>query len=72
MRPCSDDVEQYFNYMGCLAVEGTYDRMYALLDGAHPRGQKPFTESSRHALRARCAGADARSILAARSKHPGD
>ncbi len=30
----SDDVEQYFNYMGCLAVEGTYDRMYALLDGA--------------------------------------
>jgi hypothetical protein len=27
-------VEQYFNYMGCLAVEGTYDRMYALLDGA--------------------------------------
>ena len=32
----SDDVEQYFNYMGCLAVEGTYDRMYALLDGATP------------------------------------
>ena len=27
-------MEQYFNYMGCLAVEGTYDRMYALLDGA--------------------------------------
>jgi hypothetical protein len=27
-------VEQYFNYMGCLAVEGTYDRMFALLDGA--------------------------------------
>lgn len=31
--PCSDDVEQYFNYMGCLAVEGTYDRMYALQAG---------------------------------------
>jgi hypothetical protein len=30
----SDDVEQYFNYMGCLAVEGTYDRMYALINGA--------------------------------------
>jgi hypothetical protein len=27
-------VEQYFNYMGCLAVEGTYDRMFSLLDGA--------------------------------------
>ena len=22
-----DDLEQYFNYMGCLAEEGTYDRM---------------------------------------------
>lgn len=28
------DVEYYFNYMGCLAVEGTYDRMYKLVDGA--------------------------------------
>jgi len=27
------DVEYYFNYMGCLAVEGTYDRMYKLVDG---------------------------------------
>ncbi|KAK7333571.1 hypothetical protein VNO80_30346 [Phaseolus coccineus] len=26
-----DDVEQYFNYMGMLAVDGTYDRMEALL-----------------------------------------
>lgn len=26
-----DDVEQYFNYMGMLAVEGTYDKMEALL-----------------------------------------
>lgn len=31
-----DDVEQYFNYMGYLAVEGTYDRMEALLQGRHP------------------------------------
>ena len=22
----NDDVEQYFNYMGCLAVEGTYGK----------------------------------------------
>jgi len=27
----SEDVEYYFNYMGCLAVEGTYDRMEAML-----------------------------------------
>ncbi|XP_020577403.1 protein LHCP TRANSLOCATION DEFECT [Phalaenopsis equestris] len=27
-----DDVEQYFNYMGMLAVEGSYDKMEALLD----------------------------------------
>eukprot|EP00262_Sarcandra_glabra_P004748 TRINITY_DN159_c0_g1_i1.p1 TRINITY_DN159_c0_g1~~TRINITY_DN159_c0_g1_i1.p1 ORF type:complete len:198 (+),score=37.50 TRINITY_DN159_c0_g1_i1:52-594(+) len=26
-----DDVEQYFNYMGMLAVEGSYDKMEALL-----------------------------------------
>ncbi|KAD4386021.1 hypothetical protein E3N88_26190 [Mikania micrantha] len=26
-----DDVEQYFNYMGMLAVEGTYDKMEAIL-----------------------------------------
>jgi hypothetical protein len=26
-----DDVEQYFNYMGMLAAEGTYDKMNALL-----------------------------------------
>eukprot|EP00270_Netrium_digitus_P002492 TRINITY_DN1281_c0_g1_i1.p1 TRINITY_DN1281_c0_g1~~TRINITY_DN1281_c0_g1_i1.p1 ORF type:complete len:173 (-),score=27.53 TRINITY_DN1281_c0_g1_i1:200-718(-) len=32
-----DDVEQYFNYMGMLATEGTYDRMEALLNqGIHP------------------------------------
>ncbi|MQM11434.1 hypothetical protein Taro_044341 [Colocasia esculenta] len=32
-----DDVEQYFNYMGMLAVEGTYDRMEALLNQSiHP------------------------------------
>lgn len=29
--------EQYFNYMGMLAVDGTYDRMNALLDqNIHP------------------------------------
>ena len=37
-------MEQYFNYMGCLAVEGTYDRMYALLDGA------PLSSKQRHAF----------------------
>ncbi|EEF39426.1 protein LHCP TRANSLOCATION DEFECT [Ricinus communis] len=32
-----DDVEQYFNYMGMLAVEGTYDKMEALLSqDIHP------------------------------------
>ncbi|KAH6555083.1 hypothetical protein KP509_01G109700 [Ceratopteris richardii] len=32
-----DDVEQYFNYMGMLAIEGTYDKMEALLnEGIHP------------------------------------
>ncbi|KAL2634003.1 hypothetical protein R1flu_005482 [Riccia fluitans] len=32
-----DDVEQYFNYMGMLAAEGTYDKMEALLStGTHP------------------------------------
>ncbi|XP_065862336.1 protein LHCP TRANSLOCATION DEFECT-like [Euphorbia lathyris] len=32
-----DDVEQYFNYMGMLAVEGTYDKMEALLnEDIHP------------------------------------
>ncbi|GIL99951.1 hypothetical protein Vretimale_4987 [Volvox reticuliferus] len=31
-----DDVEQYFNYMGFLATEGTYDRMEAMLkSGLH-------------------------------------
>jgi len=34
---CVDDVEHYFNYMGMLAVEGTYDRMEAMLSsGLHP------------------------------------
>jgi len=27
----SSQVEHYFNYMGMLAVEGTYDRMEAML-----------------------------------------
>ncbi|XP_052206555.1 protein LHCP TRANSLOCATION DEFECT [Diospyros lotus] len=32
-----DDVEQYFNYMGMLAVEGSYDKMEALLShNMHP------------------------------------
>ncbi|EOA38596.1 hypothetical protein CARUB_v10010432mg [Capsella rubella] len=32
-----DDVEQYFNYMGMLAVEGTYSKMEALLNlNIHP------------------------------------
>ncbi|XP_014519029.1 protein LHCP TRANSLOCATION DEFECT [Vigna radiata var. radiata] len=32
-----DDVEQYFNYMGMLAVDGTYDKMEALLSlNIHP------------------------------------
>uniref|UniRef100_A0A5B6YUA6 Protein LHCP TRANSLOCATION DEFECT n=1 Tax=Davidia involucrata TaxID=16924 RepID=A0A5B6YUA6_DAVIN len=32
-----DDVEQYFNYMGMLAVEGSYDKMEALLSqNIHP------------------------------------
>ncbi|KAK7266023.1 hypothetical protein RIF29_18662 [Crotalaria pallida] len=32
-----DDVEQYFNYMGMLAVEASYDKMEALLDkNIHP------------------------------------
>ncbi|EFJ26486.1 hypothetical protein SELMODRAFT_228130 [Selaginella moellendorffii] len=32
-----DDVEQYFNYMGMLATEGSYDKMDALLnEGLHP------------------------------------
>ncbi|XP_022717927.1 protein LHCP TRANSLOCATION DEFECT [Durio zibethinus] len=33
----TDDVEQYFNYMGMLAVEGSYDKMEALLNqNIHP------------------------------------
>jgi len=33
----SEDVEYYFNYMGMLATEGTYDRMWALQkSGLHP------------------------------------
>mmetsp|Transcript_3953 Transcript_3953/g.5261 ORF Transcript_3953/g.5261 Transcript_3953/m.5261 type:complete len:167 (-) Transcript_3953:134-634(-) len=32
-----DDVEQYFNYMGLLAVEGSYDTMYDMLKAEiHP------------------------------------
>ncbi|KAG1664992.1 hypothetical protein FOA52_014672 [Chlamydomonas sp. UWO 241] len=30
------DVEDYFNYMGCLADEGTYDRMYSVSEGRDP------------------------------------
>lgn len=26
-----EDVEHYFNYAGCLAVEGTYDRMEQMM-----------------------------------------
>ena len=32
------DVEYYFNYMGLLAVEGTYDRMNALMETGIPSG----------------------------------
>ncbi|GMH35896.1 hypothetical protein BSKO_03764 [Bryopsis sp. KO-2023] len=33
----ADDVEQYFNYMGMLATEGTYDRLEETLkSGLHP------------------------------------
>ena len=36
------DVEYYFNYMGLLAVEGTYDRMNALMEtGIHPADDTP-------------------------------
>ena len=28
--------QAYFNYMGCLADEGNYDRMYKLSEGRHP------------------------------------
>ena len=31
-----DDVEHYFNYMGMLAMEGTYDRLKKLQDVGHP------------------------------------
>mmetsp|Transcript_32000 Transcript_32000/g.80131 ORF Transcript_32000/g.80131 Transcript_32000/m.80131 type:complete len:168 (-) Transcript_32000:147-650(-) len=31
-----EDVEFYFNYMGMLATEGTYDRMNELAKGRHP------------------------------------
>jgi hypothetical protein len=29
--------------MGCLAVEGTYDRMYALIDGAFAQASPSLT-----------------------------
>ena len=29
-------MEQYFNYMGLLAVEGSYDNMYKMLECARP------------------------------------
>ncbi|XP_031499417.1 protein LHCP TRANSLOCATION DEFECT isoform X2 [Nymphaea colorata] len=33
----ADDVDQYYNYMGMLAVEGTYDKLEALLQqNIHP------------------------------------
>lgn len=32
----AEDVEYYFNYMGCLADEGTYDRMEAMLQAGRP------------------------------------
>mmetsp|Transcript_28722 Transcript_28722/g.80865 ORF Transcript_28722/g.80865 Transcript_28722/m.80865 type:complete len:168 (+) Transcript_28722:111-614(+) len=31
-----EDVEFYFNYMGMLATEGTYDRMYELMKDREP------------------------------------
>ena len=32
-----DDVEQYFNYMGMLATEGSYDKLQEMVDtGLHP------------------------------------
>lgn len=31
-----EDVEFYFNYMGMLAVEGTYDNMYAMMKDLAP------------------------------------
>lgn len=32
----AEDVEFYFNYMGMLAVEGTYDRMYKMMENMAP------------------------------------
>lgn len=32
----ADDVEHYFNYMGCLAVEGTYDRFEEMMASGAP------------------------------------
>eukprot|EP00884_Botryococcus_braunii_P010711 jgi/Botrbrau1/19641/Bobra.0003s0011.1 len=28
----ADDVEHYFNYMGMLAIEGTYERLYKMME----------------------------------------
>ena len=33
-----DDVEHYFNYMGMLATEGTYDRLNRLMETGKSAG----------------------------------
>jgi hypothetical protein len=33
----AEDVEHYFNYMGCLAVEGTYDRMEEMMSSGEAK-----------------------------------
>ncbi|EPS57502.1 hypothetical protein M569_17316, partial [Genlisea aurea] len=70
-----DDVEQYFNYMGMLAVEGSYDKMEALLNqNIHPvdilllmaaaEGDKPkIEELLRAGADCTVAGADGRTAL---------
>lgn len=42
----ADDVEHYFNYMGMLAVEGTYDRMEQLLSSGVLASAIPGSVSS--------------------------
>ena len=34
--PAADDIEQYFNYMGILAIEGSYDSMEAMIASGLP------------------------------------
>ena len=49
--------------MGCLAVEGTYDRMFALLDGARRRSQRPRVLPRGHADAPRAANIPAIDII---------